>query len=273
MYRSCAVCRLCRSLTACVLCRAVLLCCRAVPQGVIHRDIKGANILSTKEGVVKLADFGVATRLNENKRSDSVVGTPYWSACRALPQPLACAPRVAPHRRPLSRCTLWHARTRLTPPCHAVCARAVAPEIIEMTGQQSAACDIWSVGCTVVELITGKPPYFDLDQMPALFRIVQDDHPPLPEGISGVRAPPPLRPRPALQSLLFQLLRVSDRIRFSDATAVAACLAVPHALQRTAAPTARHASRMLTHAYSLHTPPPLGSLWSNSCTAASPRTR
>lgn len=30
----------------------------------------------------------------------------------------------------------------------------------------------------------GKPPYFDLPQMPALFRIVQDEHPPLPEGIS-----------------------------------------------------------------------------------------
>ena len=40
------------------------------------------------------------------------------------------------------------------------------------------------MGCTIIELLTGKPPYLDLDPMAALFRIVQDDFPPLPEGIS-----------------------------------------------------------------------------------------
>ena len=63
---------------------------------------------------------------------------------------------------------------------------AVAPEIIELNGATTKS-DIWSVGCTVIELITGEPPYYDLAQMPALFRIVQDDHPPLPEGVSPVR--------------------------------------------------------------------------------------
>lgn len=48
-------------------------------QGVIHRDIKGANILTTKDGLVKLADFGVATRTTGLSDS-SVVGTPYWMA-------------------------------------------------------------------------------------------------------------------------------------------------------------------------------------------------
>lgn len=107
-------------------------------QGVIHRDIKGANILTNKEGLVKLADFGVATKLTEaDVNTHSVVGTPYW----------------------------------------------MAPEVIEMSGV-CAASDIWSVGCTVIELLTCVPPYYDLQPMPALFRIVQDEHPPIPDGLS-----------------------------------------------------------------------------------------
>ncbi len=52
-------------------------------QGVINRDIKAANILITKDGLAKLADFGVATKVNNfsSKLGQStVVGTPYWMA-------------------------------------------------------------------------------------------------------------------------------------------------------------------------------------------------
>jgi serine/threonine protein kinase len=49
-------------------------------QGVVHRDIKGANILLSKDGVIKLADFGVATQLDPSQKELSVVGTPYWMA-------------------------------------------------------------------------------------------------------------------------------------------------------------------------------------------------
>ncbi|KAL1807525.1 hypothetical protein ACET3Z_024515 [Daucus carota] len=125
-------------------------------QGVIHRDIKGANILTTKEGLVKLADFGVATKLTEaNINTHSVVGTPYW----------------------------------------------MAPEVIEMSGV-CVASDIWSVGCTVIELLTCSPPYYDLQPMPALFRIVQDEQPPIPDSLS-----------PAITDFLRQCFKKDHRQR------------------------------------------------------------
>lgn len=43
---------------------------------------------------------------------------------------------------------------------------------------------IRSLGCTIIELCTGKPPYADLLTMTAMFKIVEDDAPPLPEAIS-----------------------------------------------------------------------------------------
>jgi serine/threonine protein kinase len=129
-------------------------------KGVVHRDVKGANVLTTKDGVVKIADFGVALRrardedddddddetANENGMNATssdldVQGTPYW----------------------------------------------MAPEAIEMRQDEKKvgfASDVWSVGCVVVELLTGAPPYFDMQPMPAMFAIVNNKRPPLPEGIS-----------------------------------------------------------------------------------------
>jgi len=103
-------------------------------QGVIHRDLKGANILVTSRGVVKLADFGVAVAAKklQGQQVSDVVGTPYW----------------------------------------------MAPEVIEMR-EQTTACDIWSVGATTLELLTGFPPYYKMNAMTAMWHIVQDKHPPI----------------------------------------------------------------------------------------------
>ncbi|RLN94387.1 hypothetical protein BBJ28_00008431 [Nothophytophthora sp. Chile5] len=140
-------------------------------QGVLHRDVKGANILTTKDGLVKLADFGVAIKLNETQKANSVVGSPYWSKC-------------------------WHLMCYMLD-------LLVAPEVIEMAGGSSAS-DIWSVGCTIIELLTTKPPYFDLAPMAALFRIVQEDHPPLPQRMS-----------PALHDFIMKCFMKEPRLRAS----------------------------------------------------------
>lgn len=124
-------------------------------QGVIHRDIKGSNILATKEGSVKLADFGVATRVGGLDRS--VVGSPYW----------------------------------------------MAPEVVEQSGATTAS-DVWSVGCVVIELLEGHPPYHTLEPMPALFRIVNDDCPPLPDSAS-----------PVVRDFLLQCFQKDSNLRIS----------------------------------------------------------
>ena len=60
---------------------------------------------------------------------------------------------------------------------------AVAPEIISLQGA-SKASDIWSLGCTIVELLEGKPPWSELDSnMAVLFKIVEEEWP-IPEHYS-----------------------------------------------------------------------------------------
>lgn len=58
----------------------------------------------------------------------------------------------------------------------------MAPEIVDQSGAGPSS-DIWSLGALILELLTTKPPYSHLDPMPALFRIVADDSPPIPEGV------------------------------------------------------------------------------------------
>jgi len=105
---------------------------------IVHRDIKGANILCTKSGECKLADFGSCSESLREDYKMTMIGTPYW----------------------------------------------MAPELISQTGG-SIASDVWSLGCTVLELFTGQPPYWKVNQNLALLRMVEDAHPPLPESTAS----------------------------------------------------------------------------------------
>lgn len=92
-------------------------------KGVVHRDIKGANILIEPRGTIKLIDFGCSREMSLSRNGDgkdsslmkSLRGTPFW----------------------------------------------MAPEVIRGTGCNHKS-DIWSVGCTVIEMATGRPPWSDV---------------------------------------------------------------------------------------------------------------
>ncbi|KAK4056395.1 kinase that interacts with cdc31p [Microbotryomycetes sp. JL221] len=49
-------------------------------QGIIHRDVKAANILLTQAGKILLCDFGVAAHLQTNNKRSTFIGTPLWMA-------------------------------------------------------------------------------------------------------------------------------------------------------------------------------------------------
>ena len=59
----------------------------------------------------------------------------------------------------------------------------MSPEIISHQ-ISTPASDIWSLGIVIIELLTSKPPYSNLAPLPALFKIVNEDSPPVPGKLS-----------------------------------------------------------------------------------------
>ncbi|KAL9636700.1 MAG: hypothetical protein Q9164_002661 [Protoblastenia rupestris] len=102
---------------------------------IIHRDIKGANVLVDNKGVVKISDFGISKRVEAS----------------ALLQPQKNGGHI--HRPSLQGSVFW-----------------MAPEVVRQTSYTRKA-DIWSLGCLIVEMFTGTHPFPNCSQLQAIFQI------------------------------------------------------------------------------------------------------
>lgn len=100
-------------------------------KNIIHRDIKGANVLVDNKGGIKISDFGISKKVEAGLLNSS----------------------AAHHRPSLQGSVFW-----------------MAPEVVKQTSYTLKA-DIWSLGCLVVEMLTGSHPYPDCSQLQAIFKI------------------------------------------------------------------------------------------------------
>ncbi|KAK4548092.1 hypothetical protein LTR36_010812 [Oleoguttula mirabilis] len=103
---------------------------------IIHRDIKGANILVDNMGTVKISDFGISKRVEATTIMHTQ--TPLKRG----------GPRVS-----LQGSVFW-----------------MAPEVVRQTAYTKKA-DIWSLGCLIVEMFTGSHPHPNCTQLQAIFKI------------------------------------------------------------------------------------------------------
>lgn len=102
---------------------------------IIHRDIKGANILVDNKGSVKISDFGISKRVEASSFLSPTGG------------------KKAGQRVSLQGSVFW-----------------MAPEVVKQTAYTRKA-DIWSLGCLIVEMFTGTHPHPNCTQLQAIFKI------------------------------------------------------------------------------------------------------
>jgi len=153
--------------------------------GVAHRDVKGANILVARDGVIKLADFG-ASRLTK-KRSTPRQGDDERGEEDAAEGAAAAVETKDEMSTPTAASGDEDERSN-TNGMKSIHGSIfwMAPETVRGQGYGRRA-DIWSAGATVVEMLTAKRPWPDLENhWSAMFAIARaTGGPPLPQNLTA----------------------------------------------------------------------------------------
>ena len=133
--------------------------------GRIHRDIKCGNILLTRRGEVKLADFGVATQLQEgaNERAKTFVGTPHWMA----PEVISSEGNNGGGGEEKSN----SGKDKRS--------KQFSRSSSSFAQGYDGKADVWALGISAIEMAEMHPPRHDVHPMRVIFQIAVDASPEL----------------------------------------------------------------------------------------------
>ncbi|KAJ5634727.1 hypothetical protein N7528_002569 [Penicillium herquei] len=135
--------------------------------GIVHRDIKPENILLDHNGIIKYVDFGAAKIITRSGRTVAPMDGPNGTKESLIGKD----PQITNQRK--NQKTTTGTPMYMSPEV----IRGDAPGLVNRQG----AVDIWSLGCVILEMATGRRPWSTLDnEWAIMYNIAQGNQPALP---------------------------------------------------------------------------------------------